>query len=146
MIATRKNGFTLLELLVTLIIMVALLGIAIPQFSHALLNIQLRKSTQEIAALLRQARSSSVTEAQTASLVIDAMERSLRSSPGGQVYRWPADINVTAVGDVTSLMTQDANISFYPDGTASATLLTVSARDSSYTVVVDWLTGRVRVH
>jgi type II secretion system protein H len=146
MITLREYGFTLLELLVTLMIMVAILGVAVPQFSHAMLSLQLRKSTQEIAAILRQARSSSVTKARMALLLLDRQEHTLQSGQGGRVYQWSADIDVETVSNATPFLAQDTTIRFYPDGTASATLLRVSARESSYTIAVDWLTGRVRVY
>jgi general secretion pathway protein H len=142
----RERGFTLIELLVTLMIMVLILGVAVPQFSRGMTSVQLRQSTQEIAALLRQARSIAVTQSQVAELKLNAEKHTLNSAQGGQAYQWPADIDIEALSSATPLYAEDTTIHFYPDGTASATLLTISANERSYTIEVDWLTARVRVH
>ena len=145
MMIARARGFTLVELLVTLMIMVAMLGVAVPQFSRAMLHLQLRKSTQEIAAVLRQARNSSISQSRTAALVLDTEDHTLQSGPDGRVYQWPADIDVAVVSNATYVVARDTSIRFYPDGTASGGMLMVSANERSYTISVDWLTGRVRV-
>ena len=146
MIFLRERGFTLIELLVTLMIMVLIPGVAVPQFSRGMVSLQLRQSTQEIAALLRQARNVSVTESKMAELLLNAEKHTLNSALGGPAYQWPTDIDINAVSSVTPLYAEDTTIRFYPDGTASATVLTLSANERSYTIEVDWMTARVRVH
>jgi len=145
MIALRERGFTLLELLVTMVIMVAIVGLAVPQFSRAMLNIQLRESTQEIAALLRHAKNTAVTQSKLASVVLQVEGNVLQPDFGKPAYKWPNEISVEAVNNVEPWLIEDTVIRFYPDGTASQAVLTVSAQEKFYTVSVDWLTGRIRV-
>jgi type II secretion system protein H len=145
MLTRRQHGFTLIEMLVTLLIMLAILTVAVPQFSAGLKKLQLRKCTQEISALLRQARNVSVTQARVAAVVLDEDKRTLQSDTGSKRYQWPGDIEVTSVDDTSYLPAETTTIHFYPDGTATSAVLTVSAQERSYTITIDWLTGKVGV-
>lgn len=126
-------------------IMVAILGVAVPQFSRAMIYLELRKSTQEIAAILRQARSDSVAQSKSNALVLDSKNHVLLAAEDTRAYEWPADIDVEIVAVGNYGLEQDTTIRFYPDGTASDSTLAVSARERSYTIQVNWLTGRVKV-
>ena len=139
----RIRGFTLIELLVTMMIMVAILLVAVPQFARAMTGLQLRESTQTIAAMLRQTRNSAITSANETTLLLNMEKQTLLAD--GAAYRWPDDIKVEPVNDDTALLATDMTIHFYPDGTASAALLSISAGEREYVVAVDWLTGRVKV-
>ena len=141
----RIRGFTLIELLVTMMIMVAILLVAVPQFARAMTGLQLRESTQTIAAMLRQTRNSAITSAKEATLLLNMEKQTLLADGAGAAYRWPDDIKVEPVNDDTALLATDMTIHFYPDGTASAALLSISAGEREYVVAVDWLTGRVKV-
>ena len=128
-----------------MMIMVAILLVAVPQFARAMSGLQLRESTQTIAAMLRQTRNSAITTAKEATLVLNMEQQTLRADGGGAPYQWPDDINVEPVDDNAPQLATDMTIHFYPDGTASATSLSISAGERQYVVVVDWLTGRVKV-
>jgi len=145
MMFLRQQGFTLLELLITMMIMVAVLGVAIPQFSRSMTLLQLRKSTQEIAAVLRQARVTSISQSKTAEMTLYIEDHILRSSDSALSYKWPSDIEVEMANREAFAITDEETIRFYPDGTASASRLEISALERSYTIAVDWMTGRVKV-
>jgi len=144
-VSTRQRGFTLVELLVTMVIMVAVFSVAIPQYAQSMSSLQLRKSTQEIAAYLRHARNQSITESRTVNLVVDADERAIRQGDTDTAYRWPADIEVTLAERQFALADEDNAIQFRPDGTATNRMLHVSTERRQYTIAIDWLTGNVKV-
>ncbi len=141
----RQKGFTLVELLITMVIMVAVFSIAIPQYSRSINSLQLRKSTQEIAAFLRQARNASITESRTVVLVVDAEEHEIRQGDADSVYQWAADIDVEFAANPIDGTDTDKAIQFRPDGTATERTLIVSTERRQYSIEVDWLTGRVKV-
>ena len=58
----KENGFTLIELMVTIAVLAIIAMIAVPSFSNMLLKQNLKKSTQELANVLVQARSKAVLE------------------------------------------------------------------------------------
>ena len=145
MVAAKQKGFTLIELLVAMVIIVAIASVAVPQFSRSMTTIQLRKNTQEISAILRDARNTAISESRMIALRFDVDDQSLHIEADKFVYQWPDDINVELAGAARSFQETDTSIRFYPDGTATNSALTVSAGERSHTITVDWLTGRVRV-
>ena len=141
----RQTGFTLLELLVTLVIMVAVFSVAIPQYAQSMSSLQLRKNTRQIAAVLREARNASVREARTVVLVVDSSEREIRQGEEDPVFSWPEDIDVEISADERIGAGIDNTISFRPDGTATSRTLVVATESRQYAIAVDWLTGQVKV-
>ena len=118
--SARRNGFTLVELLITLVIMVGVFSVAIPQYSKSMDSMQLRKSTQEIASYLRNARNASITESKTVVLVVDADEHIIRQGDSIPAYQWPANINVEFFESQDIYANSERTIQFRPDGTATA--------------------------
>ena len=53
----RQQGFTLIELFVTMLVALILVGIGIPSFSSAMKNTRLSKSTNDLITTLHRARS-----------------------------------------------------------------------------------------
>ena len=141
----RHKGFTLIELLIALVIMIAVVAVAVPKFSRAMTYMELRKGTQQIAATLRNMRNASLFESRVVELTVRADQQSIFLPDDEIVYQWPADIAVEVANRAASLEVAEPAIRFYPDGSATDTVLTVTALERSYTITVDWLTGRVRV-
>ena len=141
----RQKGFTLIELLVAMVIMAAIAGVAVPQFSRSMTTVQLRKNTQEISAILRDARNTAISESRMIAVTLEVDDQSLHIEDDEFIYQWPEDINVELAGEALSFQETDTSIRFYPDGTATNSTLIVSAGERSHTIAVDWITGRVRV-
>jgi len=141
----KNRGFTLIELLVVLFIMVMVAMVGAPKFSNAMVYVELRKSTQELAARLRQARNRSIAESMVAEVRFDLEEQLLRSNDSKHVYQWSEDILVEVANNIPSLVPEPVVIRFYPDGSATDSELVVSAKQRNYVITVDWLTGRVKV-
>jgi type II secretion system protein H len=139
------SGFTLVELLITLVIMVSIAAVAVPRFSRAMTYVELRSSTQHFAASLREARDRSITRAQVAEIIFDAEQQFLRVRGEGVVFQWHEDVDVRLEGTDDYAQQQAWSILFYPDGSATDAAFTVSALERSYRITIDWLTGRVRV-
>ena len=142
---TRHRGFTLIELLITLVIMVTIVAVAVPKFSRAMTYVELRKSTQQIAASLRKVRNDSLVESRVTELIVASDTQSLRSPDDAIVYQWPDDIIVEMANRAPYFDDADPVLKFFPDGSATDSMLTVTALERSYTITVDWLTGRVQV-
>ena len=58
----KEKGFTLIELMVTMVILAILLGLAIPGFSRWLPNYRLRGATRELYSNLQFAKSGAIKE------------------------------------------------------------------------------------
>jgi prepilin-type N-terminal cleavage/methylation domain-containing protein len=81
----REQGFTLLELMVTIIILCVLLGLAIPGFSRWIPNYRLRGATRDIYSNLQMAKMTAVRERVRCGILFDVpnnIYRVVRISPG----------------------------------------------------------------
>ena len=58
----KSRGFTLVELIVTIAVLAIIATLAVPSFNNILLKQNLKKSTQELASVLVQARSKAALE------------------------------------------------------------------------------------
>jgi prepilin-type N-terminal cleavage/methylation domain-containing protein len=156
----RDEGFTLVELLVTMIIAGVLTAIGMFTFANYLKVSQQRGSAREVVSLFRTASERAISEGRTYCVDIAADGRSTT------MYRYACDGAATSVASgrtktQSPKVTLSATVSypaptpacpsgdkcvyFYPRGTATPTTVTVlsSVRSRVYTVTVEGLTARV---
>lgn len=141
-----NDGFTLLELLVVMVLMIAIAGLVVPQFSKSVSRFQLQKSTRQTAAVLNETRNKAISEARETIFLLDAEKRIYTSTASDRPYAWPdgIEIGIESANAVASNSIDE--IVFYPDGSTTGGRLTVSTAEHSYQIVVDWLTGHVNVY
>ncbi|WP_319781375.1 GspH/FimT family pseudopilin [Oceanisphaera sp. IT1-181] len=139
------RGFTLLELVVVMVIAMLALSIVAPKFAALLPGVTLKTYSQQTASLLRMARSEAIAQAQATELVFDGQARQTRILGAEQTYAWPKNIQLlfTAQNGIQANSPQPRLI-FYPDGSASGGLVTLSSSSGQYRIEVNWLTGSVR--
>lgn len=65
-----ERGFTLIELVVVLVLLVAAATVVIPTISRAFANLQLRAAAHSVATLFLQAKSRAVREGRTYQIVV----------------------------------------------------------------------------
>ena len=142
-----QGGFTLLELLVVLVLMLVIAGVVMPQFSRSLSIFQLQKSTRQTAAVLNEARNKAITEAREVIFELDSEKRTYTWTAAKRPYVWPEGIEI-GFESMDGYLSIDSisEIVFHPDGSASGARLAVSTAENSYFIVVDWITGQVNVH
>ena len=59
--AWDQRGFTLIELMVTLVVLVVLLGVGIPSFNNWVVSTRMDTATMNLAGILKQARNEAVS-------------------------------------------------------------------------------------
>ena len=63
MLIRKKQGFTLLELIVVLVIIGIIAGVAVPRFTGSFDSIRFRKTMNELVYFLREARIKAMSNA-----------------------------------------------------------------------------------
>ncbi len=145
--STRRNtqtGFTLIELLLVITIFAMMVAVAAPSISRALPGTQLKSATREIAASLRHARDLAISHQRQTSLSIDIKRRVYQLSEEKKTHHLPEGINIKVLGAEQETRGETiGGIRFYPDGSSTGGLITLSQAQQHYAIEVDWLLGKV---
>jgi len=131
---------------VVLMIM-AMLLLVVPRYMFTgVSGADLRASSREVAAGLRQARSEAVNLRRDTSLTLDLEKRSFALSTHDKVHQLPEALELklyTAQSEIVN--DKQGAIRFHPDGSSSGGRITVASGERKYMVDVDWLTGKVSI-
>jgi general secretion pathway protein H len=140
----RTRGTTLFEMLVVLTILTVLAALAAPLLKFDRGRNDLRTKAQQIASLLRQARTLAIKTNREAAVSVDLERRSVILE-GTTV---PVNLRkTTAVKLVTArglVVADEGTILFTPQGGSTGGSLRISEGDRAVTIAVSWLTGDVR--
>jgi general secretion pathway protein H len=135
------RGFTLLELLVTLLVLAVALAVVGPVVGRTSETIRARAEVARFAALLRHTRERAITTQRPHAFVVDPVAHRVAIQVEDEVRETralPEHLGVEA--DPPPALT----VRFEPQGTSSGGVFRVSSGTVRYRVTVDGLTGRVR--
>ena len=169
--ASLRQGFTLMEIIVVVIIIAIMMGVAFPTMRDMAENNRLRSSVREMMSLMKYARSEAVFNNRTTEIFIDTEKREfwldLRTpdpktgkydpkAPKATMERkrqledkiWVKGANVL---DQNILDNGVVAVDFFPDGTASPALITLALekseeKETNYTIEVFKSTGMVELN
>jgi general secretion pathway protein H len=137
-----RRGFTLLELVVTLLILALAIGLAGPMIGRSTQSIRARAEVARFSALLRHTREQAITSRQPHSLVVDPAAHRVSIVAGDDEVRetraLPEALAVEA--DPPPALT----VRFEPQGVSSGGNFRLTSGAIRYRVRVDGLTGRVK--
>ena len=141
------TGFTLVEVLIVLAIMVAIIAILVPIGGRPRQHAQLAAGAREVAEGLRLTRSRAILNSRPAAFLIDVRQNVFRVAGAAAPEELPPGVNVALLTttDATNGTSVGA-IRFYPDGSSTGGGVTLSAAGEAYLVGVDWLTGGISIH
>lgn len=134
-------GFTLLELVVTLMVMALAVALVGPAIGRGTDGIRVRAEVARFAALLRYAREQAITSGSTHVLLVEPAAHRVRLIAGDEVRQTralPADMTVVAEPP------PGLSVRFEPEGTSTGGFFRLASGRIRYRVSVDRLTGRVR--
>ena len=160
-----RSGFTLVEILVVIVVIVLLAGMMIPVFDSGLGRARTKGALNRAQSMMNLASSMAASEGQTIRFNVEteegrfwlSIEEAPLENPGQFVplkmsdlssYRLDEEISITAwrVDGVDPEEERDPYIEFYPEGTAEkAAIVFESAGGEEFTILVSKLTSRVRV-
>ena len=148
----KKNrpGFTLIELVLVTVIILAIVAISTPQFKRTYDDLKLTTSVKEMAAILRFLRERTVFERKNYTLVIDINNRSYRAFIKDKdeelktlKSKWGRNFKLS---DNIDIETESEEIEFSPDGGATAALLYLTNKENSTQTIIIEETGHIRVY
>jgi type II secretion system protein H len=134
-------GFTLLELVVTLMVLALALAVVGPTIGRTTDTIRTRAEVARFSALLRHAREQAITTQRPHELIVDPAAQRVTLRAGDEVRQTrslPERLTVQAEPAVA------LTVRFEPHGTTSGGVFRVASGNIRYRVTVDALTGRVR--
>ena len=136
------RGFTLIELIVTLLVIAVAIGLVAPAIGRSTEAVRVRAEVAGFSATLRHAREQAITTRQQHTVLVNPVERQVTVVAGEDEVRWtralPARLTIQATTPAA------LTIRFHPQGTSSGSELRLTSGAVTYRVSVDAVTGRVR--
>jgi general secretion pathway protein H len=135
------RGFTLLELLATLMVLAIALAVVGPAVGRTSETLRTRAEVARFAGLLRHTREQAIVTQRPHSFIVDAAAHRITIQAGDEVKQTrtlPESLGVQ--GEPPPALT----VRFEPQGTCSGGAFRVTWGSISYRITVDGLTGRVR--
>lgn len=142
----RAHGFTLLELIVVLIIVVlgfAALGLNLSSGNN---STEIKAAARDIVSALRYARGEALIAHQQITFELNLKDNSYTVSNRPKVHTIPASIDVTLVTAQNELNGDGAGaIRFFADGSATGGRITLERKNIVWQIDINWLTGGIEL-
>ena len=141
-----SRGFTLIEILVVLVIASLMISLVPPLFSGAVSSTQLKGSARDLAIALRETRSKAIIHNSEQLVYLD-LETPRYRIGNAKPLTLPADVMmaVEVVTGVTLTEKTQHVVRFFPDGSSSGELITLSGGNRAYHLQLNWLTGSITI-
>jgi len=142
----KEQGFTLIEVTIVLVIMIAGVAIVGPNFSSGRESSQIKAAARDFASALRYARGQSLISHEEIFVSLDLDNNKYQLSNRDKVHQIDEDIEISLV-TAQSEQTGDGqgNIRFFPDGSSTGGRVTLAINETKWLVDVNWLTGHVQL-
>ena len=149
-IKKNRQGFTLLELLIVLVLIGLITGLSVPYLGGSLGGTQLKSSANRIGAILRYARNLTVSEQYGWTVAFEFEQQRVVLAPSDveheeedkreRIYQLPEGVFLVSEGN------EDIQILFYPAGNSSGGEIELRGKSKiRYRISVDFITGIVDV-
>lgn len=141
-----NSAFTLLEILVVMVIAGLMVALVPPLFSGAVSGAKIKGSARDFAIALRESRSKAIIQNNEQRIHLDLKNHQYQINKGK-----PLKLPVNVTMDVqlitgTKIENIDKHvIHFFPDGSSSGELITLSGANQVYHLHLNWLTGNIRI-
>lgn len=138
-----RQGFTLLEMMLVLVIAAVLAAVAVPNMQPAIASMQLRAATQDVASALRHVRGQALQKGREAEFLLNVNRHFYRVAGRAKPYALPDSVKLSLFTADFLMEEGQGSIIFYPDGSASGGRVTLEGAGKTRLVDVNWLTGNI---
>ena len=141
-----SRGFSLLELLIALALLIGVLALIPARFSGGVTSAGLRTTTAQTAAGLRLTRSRAISGNRDRRFELDLANRRFLAAGGERAITLDPAVTVKMTTAESERVDADhAFIRFFPDGSSTGGRIELSRGDGGFLIAVDWLSGRITV-
>ena len=140
-----NKGFTLLELIVVLFILVlgfSVVGINLSSGNDAT---GLKVAARDIVSALRYARGQALISHQEMTVTLDLVENTYTVSGRDKLYSIPKAIDITVVTAQTEVTEGQGSIRFFADGSSTGGRITLELGKAGWQIDINWLTGQIEL-
>ncbi len=139
-------GFTLIEILLTLVIAAAITAVSATAYSRLSSNAALKATSQDILVTLRRARISAIAKSEEVAFSVDNNKRIywVVGSNRQRLLDSSLDLQIFSAKGL-STNKNISQIRFAPDGSSSGGEIKISNGKKVYSIVVEWLSGKVEI-
>lgn len=143
---TNQDGFTLLELLAVMVIIVLATSAVTLSLRPGSGPSGLKASAQQAAAYFRTARAGAINKRVENVVIIDTRRRQIRSKNAVKPLEISSSINLVITAADNERRAGDiVGIRFFPNGSSTGGTLLLKRDQLGYEIRVNWLTGHVSV-
>lgn len=137
-----EQGFTLLELLVVLFIMVLGFSAISINLSSGTDTLEIKSAATDMVSALRYARGQALVSHKESTVSINLSDNTYTVSGRGKTYHIPDAIDVSVVVAQDELEGEGiANLRFFPDGSSIGGRVTLEKGSVGWQIDINWLTG-----
>lgn len=144
-LARQNSGFTLLELIIVLSIVVLGFGTVAVNMSAGNDSMELKAAARDLSSGLRFVRSQAMITHQTTTLEFNLTDNTYVLVGQNKTYNIPEDIDVTVKTAQNELDDGVAKLRFFPDGSSIGGRITLEKNKHSEEININWLTGHVNI-
>lgn len=142
----NNKGFTLLELMVVLFIMVlgfSVIGINLSSGNNATEH---QRAARDIVSALRYARGMALMTHKETTVTFDLNENNYTVANRDKVFAIPETIKVTVVTAQSQLTEKNkGSIRFFGDGSSTGGRVSLKRGENVWKIDINWLTGQIEL-
>lgn len=139
----RSPGFSLVELMVVMVLIVGLFGLVGTSISRSVGGAELRGEAREIISGLRRTRGQAIINRAEQVFLIDAETKTWQAA-GQDQHKIPEGLDVTLETARSEMTGENAGgIRFFPDGSSTGGSVLLSVDERKWYITIGWLTGEI---
>jgi len=139
----RRQGFSLIELMVVMVLVVGLFGLVGTSISRSVGGAELRNEVREVIAGLRHTRGQAIVKRTEQVFRADADKLTWQAADGEE-QQLPEGLDITLTTARSEMTGENAGgIRFFPDGSSTGGSVLLSVDERKWYVTVGWLTGEI---